>query len=398
MMQNTKNNDWFISIVVPVYNVEKYLEKCLNSVLEQTYEGFECILVDDGSTDESGNICDRFAAIDPRISVIHKENGGLVSARKSGLKKASGKFIGCVDSDDWIEKNYFECLVRMQQETEADIVAGNHYRDVGSESYTIRNRIPSGIYSRTSILSKLIYSGNFFEFGLHPSLCTKLIRKDILDITQMKVNEDIFCEEDGAVIYPSVLKADRIAVTDICGYHYVQHQGSITKSTGVNDIRKLNLVFDYLENIFTYENVLRELGMQLNQWKKFIFLERQIQVFDEALSGNTILSPYGGIKPNSRIVIYGASFLGQTIDRYVKATKDSCIENVLWIDRAYDNFQRQGLPVYPPEAIRDLRDEYEYVLIASVTKNIVHSMKEYLLKLRVPESKILWLTDTFLKE
>lgn len=389
---------FFISIIIPVYNVESYIEKCLNSVLEQSYKEFECILVDDGSTDKSGIICDKFAALDSRIRVIHKKNGGLVSARKAGLKAASGQFIGCVDSDDWIEKDYFENLIKAQKETGADIVAGNHYRDIGSGSYTVYNRISTGIYDREKILSQLIYSGDFFEFGMPPSLCTKLIRKNILDFTQMNVDENIFCVEDGAVTYPSVLEADKILITDICGYHYVQHQGSITKSVGEDDLIKLKLVFDYLEETFKAKHVYSELKYQLNQWKKFILLERQIQVFDKSSSDETILSPYGGILPNSRIVIYGASFLGQTIDRYIKNMKDKCIENVLWIDRAYDNFQSQGLPVYPPEEIQNLHNEYDFVLIASVTERIVRSMKECLLGLQVPENKIMWFSKKFIQD
>ena len=125
----------YLSIIIPVYNVEQYLKKCLESVLNQTYQEFECILVDDGSTDASGRICDEFAISDSRITVIHKENGGLVSVRKAGLKNASGRFIGCVDSDDWVEPDYFEKLLKMQKKYDADIVAGNLFRDIG-EDYT----------------------------------------------------------------------------------------------------------------------------------------------------------------------------------------------------------------------------------------------------------------------
>ena len=160
MKETNLNENFSISIIIPVYNVEPYIEKCLESVLDQTYKEFECILVNDGSTDKSGQICDRFAAIDSRIRIIHKKNGGLVSARKTGLKEASGQFIGCVDPDDWIEKDYFENLIKAQQETGADIVAGNHCRDVGSSSYTVYNKLPAGIYDREKILPQLIYSGD----------------------------------------------------------------------------------------------------------------------------------------------------------------------------------------------------------------------------------------------
>lgn len=397
-MKNRVCKDFLISIIVPIYNVDPYIERCLNSIMDQSYKKFECILVDDGSIDQSGMICDRFATLDSRFIVIHKKNGGVVSARKAGLRKASGQFIGSVDPDDWIEKDYFESLIKIQKETDADIIAGNHHRDIGSDSYTIRNRIPTGIYDRKTILPQLIYSGDFFEFGLHPSLCTKLIRREVMDSTQMNINEDIVCVDDGAVIYPAVLEAEKIAITNICGYHYVQRQGSITKSVGSDDLMKLKLVYDHLENAFISKNVIGELWFQLKQWQKFILLERQIQVFDEVSPKETILSPYGGISPNSRVVIYGASFLGQTIDRYIKSVKDKCVKNVLWIDKAYENFQKRGLPVYPPEEIQKLHDEYDFVLIASVTERIVCSMRECLLNLQVPANKILWLSEEFVQD
>lgn len=94
-----------ISIIVPVYNVEKYLRKCIDSILNQTFKDFELILIDDGSTDESGKICDEYNLKDNRIKVIHKENGGLSSARNAGLDIAQGEYIGFVDSDDWIESD-----------------------------------------------------------------------------------------------------------------------------------------------------------------------------------------------------------------------------------------------------------------------------------------------------
>lgn len=395
-MENTESNSPYISIIVPIYNVEPYIEKCLNSILHQTYQNFECILVDDGSTDDSGKICNEFAHFDSRITVIHKKNSGVVSAQKTGLQKAAGKFIGRVDPDDWVEADYFDNLVRMQKKYGADIVVGNHFRDVGLESYPIFNTLPVGLYTSEDILPKLIYTGNFFEFSVSPSLCTKLIRKEILDVAYTNVNEDISYEDDGAVVYPSILEADKILITDICGYHYVQRQGSITKSVKQDDLRRLHLVFEHLEKTFRAKGVMNDLEYQMNQWKKFILLERHIQVFDEKTCDNSILFPYGGIPLNSRIVIYGGSFLGQTIDRYIESLNANIVREVLWIDKAYEHFQKQGLPVHAPEDILKLKDEYDFVLLASVTESIVCSMKKYLLNLRVPENKIRWLSDNFI--
>lgn len=107
----------FFSVIIPVYNIEKYLRNCLDSVVSQTFEDLEIILVDDGSTDSCPYICDTYAASDSRISVIHKSNGGLISARKAGARVATADYIACVDGDDWIELNYFEKFAEVIKKT-----------------------------------------------------------------------------------------------------------------------------------------------------------------------------------------------------------------------------------------------------------------------------------------
>ena len=113
-------NEKQVSIIVPIYNIRQYLDKCLSSIITQSYQNLEIILVDDGSTDESGTICDKYAACDKRIKVIHKRNGGLVSARKEGIKAAAGIYIGFVDGDDYIEPEMYEMLVRSIEEMQVD--------------------------------------------------------------------------------------------------------------------------------------------------------------------------------------------------------------------------------------------------------------------------------------
>lgn len=384
----------YISIIIPIYNSEPWLEKCLNSVVHQTYRNFEVILVNDGSTDKSGEICERFAASDTRIKVIHKTNGGVVSTRKAGLKKASGEFVGWVDSDDWIEDDYFEKMVKSQQQADADIVMSNHFRDIGSWSYTVCNKFPVGLYGKEELVPRLIYSGEFFASGITPFFWSKLFRKNILDKTQMNVDEKISFGDDIAVVYPSILEADKILVTDICGYHYVQHQGSITKSVDSGDAEKLRRAFSYLDHIFSQSMWYDQLHFQLVQWLKYAFLERSIWIFDEKSTDGSILCPFGKIPSHSRVVIYGGSAIGQSIKTYID--KQDLAQNVLWIDMTYENFRRQGLKIDPPKDIQKLGGEYDFVLLASGTKNIVDSMKEYMLELQVPEGKIRWLSEEFI--
>jgi glycosyltransferase involved in cell wall biosynthesis len=117
-----------ISVIIPIYNVGDYLKKCVNSIINQTYKNLEIILVDDGSTDKSGILCDEFAKKDSRIKVIHKQNGGLSDARNCGIEASSGKFIAFIDSDDFIAPDFYEYLLSLQKENNADIAECNFIR------------------------------------------------------------------------------------------------------------------------------------------------------------------------------------------------------------------------------------------------------------------------------
>ena len=123
-----------ISVIVPIYNVEPYLHRCVDSLLLQTYQDFELILIDDGSTDNCGMICDEYAALDDRIRVIHKLNGGLSDARNVGLEIATGEYIAFVDSDDWVARDYLECLFVTLCETGADICECNLIKTTGEKN------------------------------------------------------------------------------------------------------------------------------------------------------------------------------------------------------------------------------------------------------------------------
>ena len=122
-----------ISVIVPVYNVEKYIRRCVDSILNQTYKNFELLLVDDGSPDSCGRICDEYSKVDDRIKVIHKENGGLSSARNAGIKKSSGDYLNFVDSDDWLETDYVEYMLKLVHETNSEM-------GMSTEIFTTRDR------------------------------------------------------------------------------------------------------------------------------------------------------------------------------------------------------------------------------------------------------------------
>jgi len=211
-------NDQLISVIVPVYKVEPYLRRCLDSILAQTYKNLEIILVDDGSPDNCGAICDEYAAKDDRIVVIHKENGGVSSARNVGLRTASGEWIGWVDSDDWIELDMFEYLLRQAQNTQADIsICGRieeykyYQRECGFEQDELLNT----------------------EEALHLLLLDRTVQNYLWDkLWNRRLFEGIeFPEgrtyEDIAIMHRLFEKSDRIVAGAEAKYHYFQREGSI---------------------------------------------------------------------------------------------------------------------------------------------------------------------------
>lgn len=380
-----------LSIIVPIYNAEQYLIQCIESIINQTYDNLQIIFVDDGSTDSSLEICNFYAQKDKRIVIVQKENGGVVSARKSGVKAANGKMIGFVDADDWIEPDYFENMMAIFMETNADIVAGGHFHDIGESSVKVLNHVSVGLHETRAILDQLIYSGEFYEYGITPQLYTKIIRSDILKATQESVDERIQCGEDAAVTYPSVLKAKRLYVTDFCGYHYVQHQGSMTKTENREESVLIQVLIKFLEESIgnlVSDIVLRDgLREQLRIYNNYMLSLREIGIFDKKL-----LLPFGGISYGSKVVIYGAGVLGQKIYQYLLKSKQ--IEIVEWVDQNFSYYREKGLDVNEPGRISLLT--YDYILIANISHGVFVKIKKYLTEeLEVEDKKIRWFSDDF---
>lgn len=211
-----------ISIVVPVYNVEKYLEKCVKSILNQTYKNLEIILVDDGSTDNSGNMCDELAKLDDRIKVYHKENGGLSDARNYGVERATGAYIGFVDSDDYIEKEMYEKLYEAIKKENADVAECNLkiVYPHGTELFTQEKYYK--VCNKEEYLEEYLKIEKIFG-----SVWTKLLRRDIaskLLFPKGKLYEDTYYSNDLINI------AEKYVIMDKPYYNYLMRNDSITNS------------------------------------------------------------------------------------------------------------------------------------------------------------------------
>lgn len=211
-----------ISIIVPIYNVEKYLKKCVNSILSQTYKNLEVILINDGSIDNCAKICDDFSKLDNRIVVIHKKNEGLAEARNIGLNIAKGKYIGFIDSDDYIEKDMFEKLYTNIIEYNADISICNIMEEKEDGEF-IRSYInkDTGIlqFNKIEALKNLIIDRIITNHA-----CNKLYKKALFNNIKYPYKRKM---EDMATTYKLFDLANKVVVDSSIGYHYIQRENSI---------------------------------------------------------------------------------------------------------------------------------------------------------------------------
>lgn len=219
------------SVIVPIYNVENYLKKCVDSLISQEFKDVEILLVDDGSPDNCPSICDEYAKIDSRIRVIHKTNGGLVSARQAGCKAAKGQYILNVDGDDWVKSEYFECLNTIIEEYTPDYVCfGAFHVQEGVETPHLCN-MKAGYYDlkaiQNNIYPQLIENstGQYFS----PAVWSKAIKRDIYVQCQLAIDTRIKIGEDHACTKPALVKAKSLYIINKCLYCYRINPLSMTK-------------------------------------------------------------------------------------------------------------------------------------------------------------------------
>ena len=377
-----------ISVIVPVYNTELYIERCVQSILNQTYDNLQIILIDDGSVDSSGLICDQFASRYNNVEAFHQCNLGLVETRKRGTHIASGEYIMWVDADDWIEDAYFEKMMEARDKSEADLVVSNIYFDIGESSNMVSNNIEVGKYQVSSIIERMFYIGKFYEYGIQPHGVTKIFKRDKLLKIQNQLPEGLCIGEDAAVVYTYIMSCKTVLITDICGYHYVQNPCSITKRKTKDEIKGIDILVNYLRNTFGEND---SLNYQLSIYRKYLIVLRNLTYWDS----KGLLYPYGGVQSNDRVIIYGAGGVGQELYRYCKLHN---IKVVAWLDRSAEYYVNQGMPV-------SLSDEYDfeinpwdYIIIANINERSSDKIKRYLQKRGINQSKILWFSDDFLKK
>ena len=221
-----------ISVVVPIYKVEKYLCRCVDSILAQTFTDFELILIDDGSPDNCGAICDEYALKDARVRVIHQENRGVSVARNSGLQAANGKYIAFVDSDDYVAKDYLEVLITSMTDTNADIAVCSFTEVAEDTSDFVSVSDKACLPVEFQANDKMIALCNSDQITNY--LWNKLYKKDLFNEIRFPVNVAFW--EDAAIMYRLFDLCEKVVFIDKTLYFYVFRSGSATKHVTINDV------------------------------------------------------------------------------------------------------------------------------------------------------------------
>lgn len=376
-----------IGIVVPVYNTELYLEKCISSILNQSYTNFELVLVNDGSTDNSGKICDYYAAMDKRVKVIHQNNHGMSYARYIGLKYVECDYATSVDSDDWIAQDAYENVLNYMEEG-IDVISFRIIRYFDElYQYTSLNNHQPGLYNKQQIEEKIypsmIWNISKGTFGIDPSICNKLIKKNLLFDELNKVrNLNISYGEDSAVMYPLLLKAKSLFISDYSSYYHRQRKGKEIASYLLDNdyYKKLYLLYEYLSN------ECKEHLEFIKQIDYFYLYSVKVHLWiygDKKREGE--LFPFDKVPKGSKIILYGASGVGQIYhEQFLKINYGTILA---WVDKNYDRYEQLG--VKDIACISTIED-FDYIVIAVLYQETAENIKSNLICKGINEEKVVW--------
>ena len=240
------------SVIVPIFNKEKYINECIDSILNQSFSNFELILVDDGSNDNCPSICDSYKKKDSRVIAIHKENGGLVSARKAGARIAKGEYIVCVDADDYIKKDYLSNIAKIIKEKNPDIICTGYCRKRNNEEKHISIHYREGYYTKEDIIKEiyptLVQGKDTKHFPVN--IWAKAYKKDLYKKIQLNVDESVRIGEDGVVSIPYIYFAESMFIINYYEYVYRINDYSMTSAIAVlNKDYPKKAYFEYIKYI-----------------------------------------------------------------------------------------------------------------------------------------------------
>lgn len=381
-----------LSVIVTVYNCDQYLQRCLESLMGQTYGEFEIVIVDDGSTDDSAKICDAFARKRDYVKVLHKVNGGTVSARKAGMEAASGEIVSFIDGDDWVDSKFCACLIQPFQENGGiDVVSSGlsfeYVRDA-KKNYVLTDSVKPGLYTRAALRSRvlpnLVCDYERDSFAITTSICCKMLRKSVALEAMACMDEGLTFGEDGVYVLAVLLKAENVFVLDQAYYHYEQHEASQNYKYEMKSYEQLSRLQQSMVKIARDADMYQTLKLQIDYYMKTYLRKIAMCVYDINEDGRVYLFPADKVAPESRVLVHGAGKVGQQYIKYIARTQK--YELVAWTDK---NAEEQFIDIYIPCSIREITVmEYDYIILAAASDSVLEQMQEDVCKYNIPEEKI----------
>lgn len=376
-----------VSIIVPVYNTQDYLEQALDSLLSQSFSELEIVCVDDGSTDNSPSILDKYADANNNFIVIHKKNEGAAKARKIGVSAASADVIGFLDSDDWIEPDMIKELYEKMRLDGVDMISSGNIRNEAGDVFA--DGIAEGIYRKSEnwdkVMENLIMDKGVRTLKIGTSASNKLFKKEILQKAMAGIDDRIRFHDDDCLVYSYLMNCHSFTVTHKVYYHYRLNETSMTHTHDEYYFARMNLVYLFLKECFLKTAYSDILIPQLEQY----FVDAMMDGINHTYSLSSIAHvewtfPYENMKNIHKIVIYGAGICGKRVINNLLQKPEKEIVAILDQDSTLKEIC--GIKVLRPEEIKNM--QYEKIIIAIKNEEIVSEVKNLLLSYGVKENRI----------
>lgn len=379
-----------VSIIIPVYNVEQYIEKCLDSVLGQTYRELDVICINDGSTDNSLAVLLRYEAQDSRVRIIDKENGGVVSAREAGLRIAKGEYTTFVDADDWIEADAIMEMVAANRVYQADVVACGFWKEQGDASNAIFNGVEAGYYAPAYLQEHpedWFFSYTTFREPIIGSLCTKLIRTKLIQAVHRKLPLSMVYGEDVVAVLLVCASCNGLLSIPGAWYHYIHRDGSAARQQRGFPKGMYRSIYQLLETVVDGSVERKKC---LDAYMKMLLLEQEY----EAFSSYGILFPFSKVSKGCRVFLYGAGLFGRMVHRAIMRHADLSLAG--WTDRAWQSEALQQLTLNP---LSDLyKAEFDVLVLALLNESLCREIAFDMIQKGIPEEKICFVENKIMQE
>lgn len=376
-----------ISVIIPIYNVKDYMEKCIESVINQIYTNLEIILIDDGSTDGSADICDKYARLDHRVKVIHKANGGVMSARKQGALIATGEYIINVDGDDWIEKRWIAEGVQAIKNKHIDLLfMQGLIRDYEKVCVKDKIEVCIGTFMEEEIIDyfipNMIKQGDYCERGVSSSIVLAMIERKLFQEAILNTSEDVKYGDDGMMVYLLVDRAKKIRVIENYGYHYVKHAGSLMDVYVKHPLNDEYIMYYYKYVVQHFQNEKRKKAL-IHSFNLFMAEMAVFSGFDKLQKDDSDhLIPYAVVKKGTKIIIYGAGNVGENL---MNAINDE-YELIAVADSYRYGEIINGKRIINIDEIVNYR--FDYIVVAVISASTAREIRKQLVEKGIPYEKI----------